>query len=437
MSRIDASHDPGLRSWVDSANAAGTDFPIQNLPFAAFSRDGEKTRIGVGIGDHILDVAALAPHLEGAARAAAHACGQPVLNPLMILGAPARRELRLALSHALAARAGEPAAWLRAALYPQSEARLHLPARIGGFTDFFASIDHAANAGSLFRPDAPLLPNYRHLPVAYNGRANSVRCEPDIARPRGQIRIEGEDMPAYLPSRRLDYEVELGGYVGTASRPGRPVPVGEAWDHFFGFSLLNDWSARDIQAWEYQPLGPFLAKSFATSVSPWVVTAEALAPYRVPARPRGEQAPALLPHLHDAGDQEAGALDITLELHLRSARMAQEGLPPVVLSRGNAATLYWTFAQMLAHHTSNGSSLDAGDLLGSGTVSGAGRDSWGSLLEITRGGAETIRLPTGETRGFLADGDEVIITGYCERPGLARIGFGQCRGRIVAAGAQA
>ncbi|QVQ27020.1 fumarylacetoacetase [Achromobacter deleyi] len=437
MNRIDASHDPGLRSWVDSANAADTDFPIQNLPFAAFSRDGEKTRIGVGIGDRILDVAALAPHLEGAARAAAHACGQPVLNPLMLLGAPARRELRLALSHALAVRAGEPEAWLRSALYPQSETRLHLPARIGGFTDFFASIDHATNAGSLFRPDAPLLPNYRHLPVAYNGRANSVRCEPDIARPRGQIRIEGDDLPAYLPSRRLDYEVELGGYVGTASRPGRPVPVGEAWDHFFGFSLLNDWSARDIQAWEYQPLGPFLAKSFATSVSPWVVTAEALAPYRGPARPRGEQAPALLPHLHDAADQEAGALDITLELHLRSARMAQEGLPPVVLSRGNAATLYWTFAQMLAHHTSNGSSLDAGDLLGSGTVSGAGRDSWGSLLEITRGGAETIRLPTGETRGFLADGDEVIITGHCERPGLARIGFGQCRGRIVAAGAQA
>ncbi|WP_454674924.1 fumarylacetoacetase [Achromobacter pestifer] len=437
MSKLNASHDPALRSWVESADAADTDFSIQNLPFAAFSRQGEPIRIGVGIGDQIVDVSALSEWFDGDARAAARACAQPVLNCLMLLGTPARQALRAALSEMLSTRQVKNAAKVRDALYGQDDVQLHLPVRIGGYTDFFSSIEHAENAGRLFRPNAPLLPNYKHLPIAYNGRANSVGCAMEIARPAGQIRVDGEDKPCYLPSQRLDYEVELGGYIGTASQPGRPVQVGDAWDYFFGFSLLNDWSARDIQAWEYQPLGPFLAKSFATSVSPWVVTVDALVPYRVAARDRGPEAPTLLPHLHDAADRVAGGVNVSLELHVRSARMVAEGRSPMLLSQGNASTLYWTFAQMLAHHTSNGSAVDAGDLLGSGTVSGADRGAWGSLLEITRGGADPLILPTGELRTFLADGDEVVIKGFCERQGFARIGFGQCRGVIHSVAARA
>lgn len=431
MSAIDETHDPARRSWVASANLPGTDFPIQNLPFAVFRSADGRQRVGVGIGDDILDVSAVASHMQGLAAQAAQACGQPALNALMALGPAARRALRAALSQGLDAR--QEGRLLAPALLPQSEVELCLPARIGGFTDFFASIDHATNAGRLFRPDAPLLPNYRYVPVAYNGRANSVRVEPGIRRPWGQVRVAGEDGPRFTPSQRLDYEVELGAYIGLASAPDAPLAMSRAWDHIFGFSLLNDWSARDIQTWEYQPLGPFLAKSFATSVAPWVVTPEALAPFRCAARPRSPSEPAPLPHLHDAADQAGGGIDIVLELRLRSARMAEQGLPAHTLSRGNTRDLYWTFAQMLAHHTSNGSALDSADLLGSGTVSGAAPGTWGSLLELTRGGAEPVTLPGGEVRGFLADGDEVSIRGRCERAGAVGIGFGNCVGRILPA----
>lgn len=429
MTELDQTHDPALRSWVESANAPGTDFPIQNLPFAAFSANAAAPRIGVGIGDAIVDVAAAAPLMEGLAAQAARACAEPALNALMALGPEARQALRAALSRLLDA--GQPER--RLTLLPLRAVRLHAPVDIKGFTDFFASIDHATNAGRLFRPEAPLLPNYRYVPVAYNGRANSVRCGEDVFRPRGQIRLPQQDAPSYEACQRLDYEVELGMYIGQPSARWEPVPIERAWEHVFGFSLLNDWSARDIQSWEYQPLGPFLAKSFATSVAPWVVTPEALAPFRVPARLRGADEPPPLPHLRGAADQAAGALNIAMELQLRSEEMARQGMAPVTLSRGNVADLYWTFAQMVAHHSSNGSALDVGDLLGSGTVSGPLSGSWGSLLELTRGGTEPIRLPNGETRRFLTDGDEVILNGYCERPGYARIGFGQCAARILPA----
>ncbi|WP_454691433.1 fumarylacetoacetase [Achromobacter aloeverae] len=434
---IDATHDPDLRSWVDSANAPGCDFPIQNLPFTRFSPDGEAApRIGVGIGDAVLDVAAVAHLFEGPARDAASACGAPWLNALMAVDPAAQQALRAQLSALLDARQARHRAAVAAALHPLARARLHAPARIGGYTDFFASIHHATNAGSLFRPDAPLLPNYKYVPVAYNGRANSVGVHAEVTRPCGQVRPQPQagEAPVYAPSDRLDYEVELGAYIGRASSAGQPVPVGDAWNHIFGFSLLNDWSARDIQAWEYQPLGPFLGKSFATGVSPWIVTAQALAPFRTgaAARPAGDPAP--LPHLHDPRDQQSGGIDITLEAHLRSARMIAEGLPALRLSQANTRTLYWTVAQMVAHHTSNGSWLDTGDLLGSGTVSGPEAGSWGSLLELTRGGAQPLALPNGETRRFLADGDEITLTGHCSAPGRARIGFGECRARVRGAG---
>lgn len=429
MTTLDHSHDPARRSWVDSANRADSDFPIQNLPFAAFSLPGAEPRIGVGIGDAIVDIASAASQLDGLAAQAAQACAAPVLNPLMELGPQARQALRNALSQALDAQQARRGL----TLYAQGEVQLHAPVAIKGFTDFFASIDHASNAGRLFRPDAPLLPNYRYVPVAYNGRANSVRCGTDVVRPRGQLRSPQEEAPRFEPSQRLDYEVELGFYIGQTSTRWQGVRVADAWQHIFGFSLLNDWSARDIQSWEYQPLGPFLAKSFATNVAPWVVTPEALLPFRVPARIRGADEPQPLPHLHADSDQAAGALNITLELQLRTEAMARAGLAAVTLSRGNAADLYWTYAQMVAHHSSNGSTLDAGDLLGSGTISGARSGSWGSLLELTHGGAEAISLPGGESRRFLADGDKVILRGYCERPGYARIGFGACAARILPA----
>ncbi|KQU89698.1 fumarylacetoacetase [Variovorax sp. Root318D1] len=435
---LNATHDPALRSWVASANAAGAEFPIQNLPFAVFRPldDNGPPRCGVGIGDRILDVGACAQQLDGLARAAALACCAPALNDLMALGASAASALRTGLSQLLAERAGSGPNRDAAsrALLGLDEVQLLMPVKVGGFTDFFASIHHATNAGRLFRPDMPLLPNYKHVPIAYNGRANSVRVSgAPVQRPFGQLKGPNDAAPRFAPAQRLDHEVELGVYVGAASTQGRPIAVGDAWQHVFGFSLLNDWSARDIQGWEYQPLGPFLAKSFATTVSPWVVTAEALAPFRVPAavRPAGDPAP--LPYLWDDADQRHGGLRIVLDAHLRSERMAAGGLPPMRLSRSDASLLYWTVAQMLAHHTSNSSALDTGDLLGSGTVSGESAEALGSLLEITSGGSRPLTLPGGERRTFLADGDEVILSGRCESPGHVGIGFGQCSGIVRAA----
>ena len=436
---LNATHDARLRSWVDTANAESAEFPIQNLPFAVFRRNPQEAqRCGVGIGDQILDVGACAALFEGAAQAGALACRAPVLNDLMALGPAVASALRAQLSQLLAADRDLHRAAVAAALFHIDAVELRLPVRVGGFTDFFASIHHATNAGRLFRPDMPLLPNYKHVPIAYNGRANSVRVSgAKVQRPWGQLKGASDDAPCFAPAQRLDHEVELGAYIGTPSRQGAPVAVGDAWQHVFGFSLLNDWSARDMQAWEYQPLGPFLAKSFATSVAPWVITAEALLPFRIGAAVRPAGDPALLPYLHDAEDSRNGGLCIALEAHLQSARMAEQGLPPMRLSRSGTRALYWTFAQMVAHHTSNGSALDTGDLLGSGTVSGEGAEALGSLLEITSGGARPLTLPGGEQRTFLADGDEIALTGRCEAPGRVRIGFGRCAARLEPAPARA
>lgn len=432
---IDATHDAGLRSWVEMANADGADFPIQNLPLAVFRRQpAEALRCGVGIGDRILDVGACLPLFEGLAHEAASACRTPTLNALMALGPDAASALRARVSQLLAAGKQAPREAVANALHAIDAVELALPVKIGGFTDFFASVHHATNAGRLFRPDMPLLLNYKYVPIAYNGRANSVRVSgATVQRPHGQLKGSADAAPRFAPAQRLDHEVELGAYVGAGSKAGMPVAVDDAWRHLFGFSLLNDWSARDIQAWEYQPLGPFLAKSFATTVAPWVVTAQALAPFRVPAaaRPAGDPAP--LPYLHGDEDARHGGLRIALDAHLQSQRMAQQGVPAVRLSRSGSELLYWTFAQMVAHYTSNGSALDTGDLLGSGTVSGETADAFGSLLEITTGGTKPLTLPTGEQRSFLADGDELTLTGRCEAPGRVGIGFGRCAARITAA----
>lgn len=436
-SLINATHDPALRSWVESANLPGADFPIQNLPFAVFSVRGAAAarRCGVGIGERILDVAACAPLLTGLAAEAAKTCAAPTLNALMALGQAHAAALRAELSRLLSAGQSQHRDALAQALHPLADVALHLPVKVGGYTDFFASVHHATNAGRLFRPDAPLLPNYKYVPVAYSGRANSVRVGgAAVQRPWGQRKAAEQSAPVFAPAARLDYEVELAIYIGAPSQTGRPLAVDCAWDHVFGFSLLNDWSARDIQAWEYQPLGPFLAKSFATSVAPWVVTAQALAPFRQAMAPRAPGDPAPLPHLFDAADQALGGVNVEIAALLRSARMREEELPAQRLSRSNAATLYWSFAQMLAHHTSNGSALDTGDLLGSGTISGSSADALGSLLELTRGGAQPLTLTaTQEQRTFLQDGDEVSLRARSERPGFVGIGWGDCTATLAAA----
>ena len=434
---FNATHDPALRSWVTSANLPGADFPIQNLPFAVFSprASGMAPRCGVGIGDQILDVAACAPLLSALAADAAQACAASTLNPLMELGNESASALRAALSRLLSAEHSAHREVIAQALHPLAEVELHLPVKVRGYTDFFASVHHATNAGRLFRPDAPLLPNYKYVPVAYSGRANSVRVGgAPVQRPWGQLKPADQSAPVFAPAQRLDYEVELGIYIGAPSQTGRPLAVTNAWDHVFGFSLLNDWSARDIQAWEYQPLGPFLAKSFATSVAPWVITAEALMPFRQAMAARDAGDPVPLPHLFDAADQALGGLSVDIEAQLRSVRMREEGLPAQRLSRSNAATLYWSFAQMLAHHTSNGSALDTGDLLGSGTISGGTDDALGSLLELTRGGAQPLTLTaTQEQRTFLQDGDELSLHGRSERAGFIGIGWGHCTATLGAA----
>ncbi len=436
MTVLNATHDPELRSWLASANTAGTDFPIQNLPFGVFRRRpaDQAPRCAVAIGDCIVDVSRLAGLFSGDAEVAARACGAPVLNGLMGMGPYAASALRAQLSALLADSQGTGRRQVEEALVPMAQADLLLPLRVAGYTDFFASIHHATNAGRLFRPEQPLLPNYKHVPIAYNGRASSIQVSgAPVVRPHGQLRSSAPDgTPRFAPSERMDHEVELGAVIGRASRSGAPVPVGGAWDHVFGFCLLNDWSARDIQAWEYQPLGPFLAKSFATSVSPWIVTAEALAPFRKAAAARPDTDPAPLPYLNHAQDQEMGALGISIDAHLSTCRMREQGIAPLHLSRSDASTLYWTVAQMVAHHTSNGCALDTADLLGSGTISGPGDGALGSMLEISAGGARALALPSGEERRFLLDGDEISFTGFCERPGHVRIGFGECRGRLQA-----
>lgn len=444
MKLINATHDPTLRSWVESANVPGTDFPIQNLPFGVFRRRGvdEVPRVGVAIGDQILDLARYrqAGLFEGLAGDLQDAATAPVLNSLMALGEPAVSQLRARLVRLLKAdgRAAEPdgpgVPAPRSALVPMIEAELRPPAAIGDYTDFYASIDHATRVGRLFRPDNPLLPNYKYMPIAYHGRSSSIVVSgTPIRRPYGQAKPPDSQLPTFSPSRRLDYELEVGAFVGVGNNLGQPVSMDEAESRIFGLCLLNDWSARDLQAWEYQPLGPFVAKNFATTVSPWVVTREALAPYRCPAFVRAPDDPRPMPYLFSERNEAAGGFDLTLEVCLTSERMRRDGQAPMCLSCSSFRNMYWTIGQMVAHHTSNGCNLRPGDLLGSGTVSGPNDGSEGCLLEMTRQGARPIELPTGETRSFLEDGDEVILRAYGEREGFVRIGFGECRGMIVPA----
>ena len=436
---VDETHDRGIESWLESANSSDADFPVQNLPFGVFRRGPGTATIGVAIGDSIVDVRGVANQRSLALGdgATLEACRAESLNALMTLGTGPRRAVRKRL-HALLrkeASAGDQQTLSRH-LVRQEDVEMLLPAAIGDYTDFYASIFHATNVGSLFRPDNPLLPNYKYIPIGYHGRASSlVASSAAVRRPCGQTR-DGNAEPVFGPSKALDYETELGFFVSRGNSLGERIPIRSADDHLFGVCLLNDWSARDVQAWEYQPLGPFLAKSFSTSLSPWVVTMEALAPFRVPAfaRPAGDPAP--LPYLFDSSDQEAGGLDLQLEVFLSSARMRDEKISPMRVSRGSFRDMYWTMALMLTHHGSNGCNLRPGDLLGSGTVSGPGKDARGCLLELTSRGKEPITLPTGEQRKFLEDGDEVTLSGFCERDGFRRIGLGNCRGVVLPATSQ-
>jgi fumarylacetoacetase len=395
--------------------------------------------VGIAIGAQIFDVSRVLRVFSPAAQDAARACASSSLNELMGLPPDSWDTFRREVSHLLDEKSsGASHAAVAESLVPMVDAQMTLPVRIGDFTDFYASIFHATNAGRIIRPDNPLLPNYKYLPVAYHSRVSSIQLSgAAVRRPNGQIKLPQLERPQFAPSARLDYETELGVYIGTSSTQGTPIPISSAGSHVFGFCLLNDWSARDLQVWEYQPLGPFLAKSFATTVSAWVVPAAALLPHRAPAFVRAAGDPAPLPHLSDPDDQRLGALDITLETHLLTAKMREEGAPPLKLSSASFANTDWTVAQMIAHHTSNGCNLVTGDLLGSGTVSGPDETSWGSLLELTHGGGKPLRLPNGELRQFLEDGDEIVLRGHCSRKGAARIGFGECRGTVIAALPQA
>ena len=415
-------------SWVSSAQ--GSDFPIQNLPLGIFSEAKGRRRPGVAIGDYVLDLAAIADLLDEDWRGD---LSQPVLNAWLARGLPAQSELRSRLTELLSDERYRDD--VEPQLIGQSEVRLHVPCLIGDYTDFYVGIHHATNVGRQFRPDNPLLPNYKYVPIGYHGRASSVRASGEpVVRPSGQRRPPTADLPEYGPSGRLDYELELGIWVGRGNDLGSPIPIGEASDHIAGYCLLNDWSARDLQAWEYQPLGPFLAKNFLTSVSPWIVSPDALAPFRkpMPARPSGDPQP--LAYLDDPGDRAAGALGIQLEASLSTERMREAKLPPHLLSRGSAdAAMYWSAAQIITHHSSNGCNLQPGDLIGTGTLSTDDSHGLGSLLEISRGGSQPIELATGETRSFLEDGDELTLRAWCEAEGAVRIGLGECVGRVASA----
>jgi fumarylacetoacetase len=433
--RADFTNDPGRRSWLASANRPDADFPIQNLPFAVFKPRCSLAayRGGVAIGDQIVDLAALAASdaLQGSAALAADAASRPTLDDLMALGVDSWSALRQALADALLE--GSPLqSRLQSCLTPQSEAEYAIPATIGDYTDFYTSIHHATAVGRLLRPDQPLFPNYKWLPVGYHGRSSSIIMSGgDIRRPRGQRATGSNSAPTLGPTRRLDYEVELGVFIGTGNALGSAISLDDAERHIFGLCLLNDWSARDLQAWEYQPLGPFLAKSFATTISPWIVTLQALAPYRQPCvRDAGDPQP--LPYLNGDENRAAGALDIRLEAFMETAAMQARGATAQRLSSSSFRHAYWTIAQLVAHHTVNGCNLRTGDLLGTGTQSGPTPDQAGSLLELSVGGTRPIALGTNEQRTFLEDGDSVSIRGWCEGPGRVRIGFGSATGRIVA-----
>ncbi len=430
---LDETHDPELTSWVASANTAETEFPIQNLPYGRFRRLGttDAWRIGVAIGDKVLDLQQARDAIAWDADVAD--CLMPLsqgdLNAVMGLPGATRRRLRLALSRALRTDSPHQSA-LSHCVVPQSEVELSVPCRIGDYTDFYIGIHHATAVGALFRPDNPLLPNYQWVPIGYHGRASSIIASgTSFKRPRGQTKAPDAAQPSLAPSKRLDYELELGIFIAESNALGEPVTMNQAEEHVFGLTLFNDWSARDIQAWEYQPLGPFLAKNFASTVSPWIVTMEALQPFRSAfERPAGDPQP--LPYLDTPTNRERGAIDIQLEVWLQTAQMQQQGIAPHCLSRSNFLDGYWTVAQLVTHHTVNGCNLQSGDLLGSGTLSGAGPSQAGSMLELTQGGKRPITLPHGETRTFLEDGDTITLRAYCERAGARRIGFGACTGTV-------
>ena len=422
----DETNDPALISWCESAQ--GSDFPIQNLPLGIFSVGERRRRPCVAIGDYALDLTGIADLLDEDWR---EDLSQPVLNGWLARGTEAQRALRRRLQELLSDERYRDD--VEAQLVGQTEARMHVPCLIGDYTDFYVGIYHATNVGKQFRPDNPLLPNYKYVPIGYHGRASSVRASGEpVIRPGGQRKASDADAPEYGPSRRLDYELELGIWIGEGNELGQPIPIGEAADHIAGYCLLNDWSARDLQAWEYQPLGPFLAKNFLTSISPWVVTSQALAPFRkpMPVRPAGDPRP--LPYLEDPADRDRGALAVQLEVTLTTEKMRRGGIAPHFLSRGSAdAAMYWSAAQIVAHHSSNGCNLQPGDLIGTGTLSTESADGLGSLLEISQGGKQPVELPSGEVRSFLEDGDEVTLKAWCEGEGM-RIGFGECVGRVVA-----
>ena len=450
MYTLNETHDPALRSWVESAQEPGCDFPIQNLPYAVFRRAGtqESWRGGVAIGEQVLDLAVVArlglipasEHAAGEHEAREHeahvalqAASKDTLNDFMALGPRHWSALRRAVSRLLQLGAPQQQVLQSQGLIPQSQVEYRLPARVGDYTDFYTSVHHATHIGRLFRPDNPLLPNYKWVPIGYHGRASSLIVSgTNFMRPTGQVMPPGAAQPKLAPCKRLDHELELGVFIGPGNAIGSTIGIDEAEDHVFGMCLLNDWSARDIQGWEYQPLGPFLSKNFATSLSPWVVTMEALAPYRLPfTRPADDPQP--LPYLDSARHRAHGALDIQLEVLLQTEAMRQAGQPAARITRSNYRHAYWTLAQMVTHHTVGGCNLQPGDLLGTGTLSGPEPEEAGALIELTNGGKQPLSLPSGEQRTFLEDGDAVTLRAWCERPGAARVGFGRCHGQVLPA----
>lgn len=433
---LNETHDPDLTSWVKSANLEDADFPIQNLPFAVFRLrvSDESLRGGVAIGDQVLDLARLAETraFDSDINELLQLCAGPSLNAFMGRGAAAAAALRRALSQAL--RTGsELQQQLQPCLVAQELVEYSVPCRIGDYTDFYTSINHATNVGKLFRPDNPLLPNYKWLPIGYHGRASSIEVSGhEIIRPQGQTKAPDADSPSFGPCRRLDYETEVGIYIGAGNALGERIAIDDADSHVFGYCIFNDWSARDIQAWEYQPLGPFLSKSFASTISPWIVTSEALLPYRVEWS-RAADDPQPLAYLDSEHNRSRGALDLKLQTYLQTAKMRAAGEPPYLLGQSNFAQSYWSVAQMVTHHTVNGCNLQPGDFFGGGTQSGTSENALGSMLEITHGGKQELALPNGELRKFLADGDCIIMSGHCEKPGAARIGFGSASATILPA----
>jgi len=439
----DETHDPNLRSWIESANDPNTDFPIQNLPFGVFARAADRDEhgageptVGVAIGDRVIDLAALAESglLDDAGTELSEIFDWWSLNPLLWEGPSTWRAVRRRLSALLREDNGElrdDADVRSRVVVKMGDVEMLEPVEIGDYTDFYASIHHATNVGSMFRPDNPLLPNYKHIPIGYHGRASSVVVSgTPVTRPNGQTKADEAEGPTYGPCKLLDYEMEVGAVVGVANELGRPISINHAEDHLFGLLLCNDWSARDMQKWEYQPLGPFLAKSFITSVSPWIVTMEALKPFRVPSFERESGDPQPLPYLTSEQNSAHGGVTLTCEVYVSSETMRERNVAPLRLSSGSFADMYWTVSQMLTHHASNGCNMQPGDMFASGTVSGPEKSNRGCLLEYTWRGSEPVELPTGETRKFLQDGDEVIMKGFCTAPNARRIGFGECRGIV-------